>query len=462
MNGESGRYGGVEPGSKPVVYRGTPWRWFILFYFSLSNCNQCLSWFSFSSTDEATMQSFFGDKMDHDTLDLLLNWGPIIGVLTFYPQTWLLEQPEGFKKGCWIGIVLVLLGNILRCVPIIYANAAGHTAFVQSDLAFVCYHGGQIFIAAAGPFFMGTVTALSKIWFLENERTTATAIATTANALGTTIGFLNPQWLTLEPGQVPNIFWLSLGLSVVPLVCAMVYLPAHPKFPPSRAAEVSRSEELLAKRDDPTSTSGKTWLEKLLAAGKNRSFVVLIVSASILSGLQSGWGSLFQSILVPVGIDRNVVSTIGFGNGFAQNIGAFLSGWVIDNFFSRRLKIGIIAGLFGCLLSTAWFTVMIWGSASARPSEAALVLAICLSGFFSGVSTPLFYELSAEIIYPLKEGMSAGILVLLLNATSCITIFLNNVESGTSMNLIMTVTIGLVLVCVLCFIEEKYNRPQNE
>ena len=165
---------------------------------------------------------------------------------------------------------------------------------------------------------------------------------------------------------------------------------------------------------------------------------------------------------MPVGIDRNVASTIGFGNGFAQNIGAFLSGWVIDNFFSRRLKIGIIAGLFGCLLSTAWFTVMIWGSASARPSEAALVLAICLSGFFSGVSTPLFYELSAEIIYPLKEGMSAGILVLLLNATSCITIFLNNVESGTSMNLIMTVTIGLVLVCVLCFIEEKYNRPQNE
>ena len=78
------------------------------------------------------------------------------------------------------------------------------------------------------------------------------------------------------------------------------------------------------------------------------------------------------------------------------------------------------------------------------------------------MSTPLFYELSAEIIYPLKEGMSAGILVLLLNATSCITIFLNNVESGTSMNLIMTVTIGLVLVCVLCFIEEKYNRPQNE
>ena len=80
----------------------------------------------------------------------------------------------------------------------------------QCDVAFICYHVGQILIAAAGPFFMGTVTALSQIWFLENERTTATAIATTANAMGTTIGYLNPQWLTLVPSQIPNLFYFSL------------------------------------------------------------------------------------------------------------------------------------------------------------------------------------------------------------------------------------------------------------
>ena len=106
-------------------------------------------------------------------------------------------------------------------------------------------------------------------------------------------------------------------------------------------------------------------------------------------------------------------------------------------------------GLLGCLLSTAWFTVMVWESASSRPNETILVLAICLSGFFSGVTTPLFYELSAEIIYPLKEGMSAGILVLLLNATSCITIFLNNVESGSSMNLIVTISSSLQHVALV-------------
>ena len=42
-----------RPRDPPVEgkYRLTPWRWFILFYFSVSNCNQCLAWFSFSSTE---------------------------------------------------------------------------------------------------------------------------------------------------------------------------------------------------------------------------------------------------------------------------------------------------------------------------------------------------------------------------------------------------------------------------
>ena len=65
--------------------------------------------------------------------------------------------------------------------------------------------------------------------------------------------------------------------------------------------------------------------------------------------------------------------------------------------------ISLILGLIGCVLATGWFTFMIWNSsATDRPSEFALVLALCISGFFSGSTTPLFYELSAELIYPVK------------------------------------------------------------
>ena len=53
---------------------------------------------------------------------------------------------------------------------------------------------GQIAIAAAGPFNMGAVSLLSVIWFPENERTTATAIAAVSNGAGTTVGFSNKDW----------------------------------------------------------------------------------------------------------------------------------------------------------------------------------------------------------------------------------------------------------------------------
>jgi len=266
------------------------------------------------------------------------------------------------------------------------------------------------------------------------------------------------------------------------LFCALLYLPAQPVNAPSRAAALSRDDEMASitnndnnnnnnksnsiindnKERNVTSTKQESYIEKLFNAGSNRSFVTLVVAASVLSGVQSCWGSLFQSILGPAGISSSSVSWIGFGNGCTQNLGAILSGYTIDRFFTRRLKFGMILGLIGCVLATGWFTFMIWNSsATDRPSEFALVLALCISGFFSGSTTPLFYELSAELIYPVKEGVSAGILVMLLNATSCITIFLNNIASGTSMNMIMTGTVFFVLLAVVFFIQEEYRRPQN-
>ena len=107
-------------------YRTTPWRWFILFYFSVSNCNQCLAWFSFSSTDQDTMQGYFGKDMDKFTIDLLLNWGPIVGAACFPLSSWLMQQPGGLRKSMWVGIILVFAGSLLRAVPLMVAAAAQH------------------------------------------------------------------------------------------------------------------------------------------------------------------------------------------------------------------------------------------------------------------------------------------------------------------------------------------------
>ena len=94
--------------SPPDKYRVTPMRWFVLFYFSLLSCNQCLAWFSFSSLSQATTQAYFGTAMDTPTIDLLLNWGPICGICCFPAQSWLMNQRGGLRKAVWAGMLLCL------------------------------------------------------------------------------------------------------------------------------------------------------------------------------------------------------------------------------------------------------------------------------------------------------------------------------------------------------------------
>ena len=153
------------------------------------------------------------------------------------------------------------------------------------------------------------------MWFGESERTTATAIASTANGLGTTIGFLNPLWLSTTVDTIPNIFWLSLSLSVLPFACGLLYLPAEPPSPPSAAAAAS-SEMTGGASGASTdgndgdgggndgSTQLKRWCQTVVHAGSNRSFVLLVVASSLLAGVAAGWQGLFQAIMEPAGYDR--------------------------------------------------------------------------------------------------------------------------------------------------------------
>ena len=137
------------------------------------------------------MAKYFGPQMTSTTIGVMLNWGPIIGIVFFPISTWIFARVNGLQKAIWAGLALNLVGNIIRCIPILVKETGINQSFPETTVAYVCYHTGQILIAAAGPFFMGSVTKLSCVWFAEEERTTATALATTANGLGTTIGFLN-------------------------------------------------------------------------------------------------------------------------------------------------------------------------------------------------------------------------------------------------------------------------------
>ena len=431
------------------IYQLDSWRWFILFLFSLINANQCLTWFSFSSMDEDDMLSFFGPRMDKTTTHLLMNYGPLFGAIGFPLHRYLSSKSGGLKRCVVTGIVLSFAGNVIRLLPILVASATGDASYRQSFFALACYHFGQILNALTGPLVMSSASQLSQVWFAEDERTTATAIAETSNGVGTAIGFLNPIFFATSVSDIPVIFYMSTVISTVPLLCAVYYFPSKPLHPPSAASSAS---ELMA--SDPSSSPP---LHKL-----GLSFLVVVSGAAILSGVGDGWQGCFQSILGPesaVGISDTNVGWIGFANCISGNLAAVASGFLMDHLFGKRFKAGLLWCLALCLLSTMWFTAMVndW----VARSEMMLIFAISLNGIFRDACNPLFYELSAELVWPAKVELSGGLLVFMLNLSAGIMILLDAYLEGSVMNYIICGVLLVTLVAIAFLVKEEYKRPRD-
>ena len=83
-----------------------------------------------------------------------------------------------------------------------------------------------------------------------------------------------------------------------------------------------------------------------------------------------------------------------------------------------------------------------------------------LNGAATGLTGPLFYELAAELIYPMKEGLSAGTLVFVLNGVSAIVIVVDMILSYRYINVFYTVILVVILI-TLAMVREEYKRPQG-
>ena len=142
-------------------------------------------------------------------------------------------------------------------------------------------------------------------------------------------------------------------------------------------------------------------------------------------------------------------------------MGNAAAGIVADAWFVRRYKTFLICVFILSAACFALFTLSLdnpFITPAPIPATPASIMIIgCLAGVFQSACDPLFYELAAEVSYPLDEGTSASMIAFLFNAATLVMLFVAPAISLTLFNTIMTAT---MVVCALgvCFSKESYHR----
>lgn len=293
---------------------------------------------------------------------------------------------------------------------------------------------------------MGSVAQMSVIWFPERLRPLCTAIGSTANPLGVTLGFVLGPWLAPSAGDYFCLLAWELAFAGVPWLCVMIYWPSAPSVLPSAAA--------VAALDTTDATSN--FRQGLVLALRNKHYGALMLAAGILGGAGTGLNGVLYDILSPAGYSDRFIGYLGFARSLMLNCGSVSSGRAASSkFLRRRFKLLILVGL--CLVEIAGVA---WAFAcTSRRSPFLITCVICCMGLGQGVALPFFFELGAELTFPVPAGTSGGILSFVWNAVAMVMIALP-AGLGVNMNWVYLGLIGSSITLV-GYVRERYSRPSD-
>ena len=342
---------------------------------------------------------------------------------------------------------------------------------------------------------------------------------------GAAAGFLlGPYVIGNDSASVAHLLWVENAMALLLFLCVIVYCPIGPRIPlhhPStqyrRTPEELRQDCGSGSADDavvrrsilassshgvppspsnalssavalhshcapetaapadagPSSASISSifgsfvfFLRGLVSMVSSPSLLVLAFFGGVQAGVSSGWSGVLPQILVPPAYSDVFAGWCGFATclaGVAGNVGAGVLG---DRFFPTRLK-ELLVALY--LLSALFFGLFalclpspISSSSLFPSSHASVLLLIIFAGFFQSACDPLFYELAAEISYPLPEGTSAGLITLLFNASTLVLLFVAPAVSANVFNVVMCLAMLLGGIGTWVGVRQIYLRRSAE
>lgn len=334
-------------------------------------------------------------------------WGTITFIVFVLPFLWLMEK-YGLKVVVRLMASLIFAGAGLRMIKV------EGTAFLWLS------HFGSIFNGIAGALVMSAPSALSAAWFPPNERMIATSISQACAFLGSGLSFLVGPAMVSEPNstmideKINAIYNNSTGVDVIIeeireymvvdaviavllLVLTIIYFPSQPPTPPSASSSIAKTNFRAGVTE--ISQTKDAWL---------CAFAYAIPGGTLLA-----WQGIITKNFEEFGIDDKDIGYIGLAMSISCAMVATIISILVAKKLRTKLKMTII-----CLLSAGAF-FFFWLSLICQDYIPYSYWQVCVSTIGGSCCvfslTPVFFEYTAELTYPLSEGLSGGWLTLFYN-----------------------------------------------
>ena len=404
--------------------------------FSLISMTNEVIWISLSSITSIVQEYYRVDS-------IAVNWLSLIYMLLYVfvvASSFILDK-YGLRFTIIIGALLNAIGSCLRAI------GANRDGFALALL-------GNTSAAMAQCFILFIPPRLAAVWFGDSERATASSIGVLMNMFGVAIGFLMggtmvPNDRDMDCAVMHGMQRLLLSQAIFCTLLtfvSLVVIKDAPPTPPSRSQELvlkiknrkfaadifADSEEGNSRvKDDPESTEASllkrsangnmftfgsnchhvpAFGESLLILARQKSFHLVCQAYGLYFGLFAAYNTILNQMVISKYPGKE--KEIGYMGFAAVNCGLFaifFSGIWLDK--TRKYKILSIAIFTAGSVTMLLFTLLL----EYHDNFLVLFVSFCVFGFFSYPYMSAGLEHVAEITYPVPEGTTSGILLLVGN-----------------------------------------------
>lgn len=390
----------------------SPYRWLILLAIVPIIISTEMMWLSLAPISSMA-ESFYG--VSGMSIALFSMSYMIMYIIFSLPASWIVDK-YGYRYSLIIGASITAVFGLVRAI-----FAHNFTIVLIS----------QFIIAVGQPFLLNISTKVPANWFPVSERSTAAGILTMAQYLGFAVPMLLAPMIA-ESSGIPNTLMVFAIISIISALIAIVFTREKPAVPPPGPVA-------------PTEDLSLASIKKLFT---KKPFILVLFVCFISMGIFNTILTLIESILIPRGITSAQAGIVGAVFVIAGVIGAVVLPIISDNLHKRSpFFIGTIA-----LLVLLYFGITF--------VESFILLAILagIAGFSIMGVAPILFQYGAEVAYPIQEGTSLGVILLMGQISGALFVYLFEVLQSSSGSPILP----MILVVALTALELPVTLGMKE